>query len=130
MELRIRDANGQTNLSIEVTGEEPGGEWLICMANFNYDGFKSNLKFIAMRGDFCSFSDQLGTFYNTLRGHAQFNSIEDNVSFQLSTDGLGHVGINGYLRHSGFEVKISFLIHSDQTFLPELISECKQICRR
>jgi hypothetical protein len=69
------------------------------MANFNYDGFEVRIKFSAMLGDFCSFSDQLESFYKTLGGQAKFKSIEDNVSFQLSTDGLGHIDINGYLRH-------------------------------
>ena len=130
MEIRIKDANGQTNLSIEIMDKEPNDEWLICLANFHYDGFEARFKFSTMLGDFCTFSDQLGTFYSILRGQAEFRSIEDNVSFKLSTDGLGHVDISGYLRHNKYEVQISFLIHSDQTFLPELINECKQICSR
>jgi hypothetical protein len=128
VELRIKDANGQAKLSIEIAGEEPGGEWLICVANFNYDGFNANFRFSTMRGNFCSFADQLTTFYSTLKGKAEFRSMEDNVSLQYSTDGLGHVDIDGYLRHSSYEVKVSFLIHSDQTFLPQLVGECNQIC--
>jgi hypothetical protein len=130
VEIKIKDANGQTNLTIEIISREADAEWLICMANFSYGGFEARIKFSAMLGDFCSFSEELEPFYKTLRGHAQFQSIEDNVSFQLSTDGLGHVGISGYLRHNSYEVKTTFLIHSDQTFLPELLNACKQICVR
>ena len=99
------------------------------MVFFKYDGFEIKLKFSSMRGDFCSFLSQLETFYKSLRGKAQFTSIEHNVSFELSTDGLGHVDINGNITHGNYDVKTVFLIESDQTFLPELIQEVKQICR-
>ena len=128
MILKIKDGNGQTDLLIELIDREPDPEWLICKAIFNYDGFEVKLKFSSMLGDFCSFLNQLEVFYDTLNGQAQFKSIEDNVSFQLSTDGLGHVDINGYLRHGGYDVMTSFLIHSDQIFLPELIKELKEVC--
>ena len=128
MTIKIRDSNGQTELLIELIDREPDPEWLVCRAIFNYDGFEVKLKFSSMLGDFCSFLNQLEVFYDTLKGQAQFNSIEDNVSFQLSTDGLGHVSVSGNLRHSGYEVMTSFLIHSDQTFLPELIRDLKEAC--
>jgi hypothetical protein len=127
MELRIKDDNGQINLSIEIVGTETDGEWLICLAKFNYDGFEAKFKFSSMRGDFAVFAEQLKQFYKTLKGFAHYRSIEDNVCFDFSTDGVGHVDIEGYLRHRSYEVKISFLIRSDQTFLPELITECRQI---
>lgn len=130
MEIKIKDANGQTNLSIEVIGKETNDEWLICVANFKYDGFEARFKFSTMLGDFCAFSDQLTPFYKTLRGQAKFQSIEDNVSFEMTTDGLGHVGISGYLRHTSYDVETRFLIHSDQTFLPELLNACKEVCSR
>ena len=128
MEIKIKDANGQTNLSISIIGKESDDEWLVCMADFQYDGFKASVKFSAMLGDFCAFSEQLEPFYKSLRGQAKFHSIEDNVYFELSTDGLGHVNIEGYLRHNNYEVKTSFLIYSDQTFLPETLHACRQIC--
>jgi hypothetical protein len=127
---KIRDCNGQTDLLIELLDRQPDPEWLICKTIFNYDGFEAKLKFSGILGDFGRFLNRLQIFYDTLKGEAQFNSIEDNVSFQFSTDGLGHVSINGYLRHSGYEVMTSFLIHSDQTFLPELLRELKEACSK
>ena len=127
MEIRIKDANGQTNLSIEIVDKEPNGEWAICMAHFSYDGFEAKFKFSTMLANFHTFIDELEVLYSTLKGQAKFHSMEDNVSFQLSTDGMGHIEISGYLRHKLYEVKTSFLIHSDQTFLPELLQECRQI---
>jgi hypothetical protein len=81
-----------------------------------------------MLNDLYSFTDQLKYLQKSLKGSAVFSNIEDNVTLKLSTDELGHIAINGKLRHPyKADLELLFVINSDQTFLPDLITECTKI---
>jgi hypothetical protein len=128
MKLNFRNQSGAIILSVNVIGKEDSEGWLIAMVNFNDNGFTANFKISLMLNDLYAFIDQLKPLQKSLKGNAVFSNIEDNVIVKLSTDGIGHIDMDAVLRHSyNPDLKILFVINSDQTFLPELISECNQI---
>ena len=129
MKFQIKDSNGQINLSVEILWQEHDVEWLEGLIDFNMKGFKSIFKFSLMLGELMTFLEELKNFNSTLKGQATFANIEDNIKLTFSTDGLGHVAINGILRDPTYSVTTSFEIKSDQTFLPTLINEVDQIVK-
>ncbi len=128
MKLNFKDEGGRTLLHVNVIGKEYGEGWLQAMIYFDQDGFTAGFKISLMLNDLYAFIDQLKPFQKSLTGQAVFCNIEDNINLILSTDGLGHIAVNGTLRHTNNpDLKTSFVIHTDQTFLPALILECNQI---
>ncbi len=129
MKFQIKDSNGQINLSIEILGQEHDIEWLEGALDFNLKGFKSQFKFSLILGEFIAFFEELKKFNSTLKGEAMFSNIEDNIKLIFSTDGIGHVTIDGILNDPTHSVRTSFLIESNQTFLPALINQVDQIVK-
>ena len=129
MKFQIKDFNGQINLSVEILRQEHDIEWLEGVIDFNLKGFKSQLKFSLMLGELVHFLEELKKFNSTLKGQAIFSNREDNIKLIFTTDGLGHVTVNGMLRDSTYSVSTSFEIESDQTFLPALINQVDQIVK-
>jgi len=128
MKLNFKNESGRTILYVNVIEKEDGEGWLKAMVCFNDYGFSAIFEISLMLNDLYAFVDQLKPFQNSLTGTASFSNIEDNINVTLSSDGLGHVEINGMLQHTHDpDLKMLFVIKSDQTFLPELITECDQI---
>jgi len=128
MKLNFKDQGGTTIFYLNVIGQEANGDWLIAMVNFSNKGFSASFKISLMLHDLYTFLDQLKSFQKLLKGNAALSNIEDNLNVTLSTDGIGHIAINGILQHTyNPDLKLFFEINSDQTFLPDLISECTKI---
>ena len=128
MKLNIKDSGGVTVLLIKILRKEDSEGWLQASCDFNYQGFKAHFSFSSMLNDFFPFYDQLQTLYQTLSGKAVYLNIERNIELTFLADGLGHILIKGELRHTNNPyLIISFQIDTDQTFLPEIIRECKEI---
>lgn len=130
MNLSFKNQGGATILKIIIIGKEDSDGWLIAQVDFEQDMFSACFKISVMVNDLYSFSDQLKPFQKALNGIAIFSNIEGNVQVTLSTDGLGHISIEGLLQHpNNPDLKLQFIIDSDQTLLPELILECNQILK-
>ena len=128
MKLSFKNDGGRTILYIDVIGKEDAEGWLQAMVYFDDKGFSANFEISIMLNDLYAFVDQLKPIQKFLTGTAIFSNIEDNINVKFSTDGIGHIEMNGMLRHSyNWDLQILFVINSDQTFLQELITECDQI---
>jgi hypothetical protein len=128
MKLKFKDQGGTTVLFVSVIGKEDSEGWLKAMVHFEDSGLSAIFKISLMLNDLYSFTDQLKYLQKSLKGSAVFSNIEDNVTLKLSTDELGHIAINGKLRHPyKADLELLFVINSDQTFLPDLITECTKI---
>ena len=128
--MNFKDAGGRTILSLEIVGKEESEGWLESVVDFNDNGFSAHFQISLMLNDIYAFYNQLVPFTDNLGGQAVFSTIEDNVNLIFSTDGLGHVKIDGVLRHTyDPDLKVLFVINTDQTFLLSLLTECNQILK-
>ena len=128
MKLNFKDDGGRTVLYVNVIGKEDSEGWLQATVCFEQDNFRADFKISLMLNDLYAFIDQLELLQKSLKGEAVFENIERNINLKLSPDGLGHIEIDGTLWHpNNRDLKTSFSIESDQTFLPDLILECKEI---
>jgi hypothetical protein len=101
------DGNWLTvNVSVEV------GAWLGRYgASLRVDEFERLLRGVRNLND-------------SLRGTAEFQSMEEWLHLKLTSDGLGHVTVEGVARDAaGIGNTLSFHLALDQTFLPALIEE-------
>jgi hypothetical protein len=84
-------------------------------------GFKASFDFVARLGEFEAFRDQAERMYETLRGTAEFWSIESNVIVDATIDRLGHVFWTIVLRSDTGTVpaspQLTFSTQEDQTLL-------------
>ena len=78
--------------------------------------------------DFEGFLHELRLLSKELRGTATFKTVENQLGFSLTGDGLGHITLHGYLLdRSGFGNRFQFNLSYDQTFLGESIAAIKRL---
>jgi hypothetical protein len=107
--------------------DDCGYDWISTRATIDVGGFHGDTQLMITLSDMKRFRDQLQNLYKTLKGEAEFTTIEDQVRFKLTTDGLGHIGVNGHLMdNDGMGNKLTFSIGMDQTFLRKTITELEQ----
>jgi hypothetical protein len=130
MRLNFFEGGGKAVLSLEEIVKEDTEGWLRAKIIFDYKGFTANFPIYLMLNDIYAFLGELKELHRHLKGKATFSTIEGNVDIVLLGDGLGHIAINGLIRHGNDQSLVAnFEIPSDQTFLAPLISQCDEIIR-
>ena len=78
--------------------------------------------------DFASFRTELESLYATLSGSAAFNTIEEQLQLDCEVDNLGHIAIACLASdRPGDGNRLSFALQLDQSDLPEIIDQLRQI---
>jgi hypothetical protein len=76
--------------------------------------------------DFARLPPELEGLYDRLRGVAKFETIEGQIGFTLTGDGLGHITLSGFLEDCpGGSNRLNFSIEFDQTLLLHSIPEIR-----
>lgn len=102
--------------------------WITGFVKLKAGGFSGEFKAEFMTIDFIQFQEELEFLYNNLSGNANFQTLEDQVEIKISGDGLGHLEAECVVMDSaGFGNKLEFEIQFDQTFLPRITNQLKQI---
>jgi hypothetical protein len=83
-------------------------------------------------GEIYSFFSQLKQVYNSLKGIAQFDSFEYQLSFTLKIHKLGHIDIIGEYSEGLFskKTKLKFELAGDQTYLLKCINDNKAVINK
>ncbi|GAC1654429.1 MAG: hypothetical protein NVS4B3_18400 [Gemmatimonadaceae bacterium] len=105
------------------------GNWVKARVALRAGGFRAGVAANLRTTDFIEFRQQLETLYRTLRGEAQFTTLEDWLALRLSGDGAGHVAIRGELRDEpGTGNTLAFqLLGMDQTHLSPVIASLRRV---
>ena len=104
-----------------------GYDWISTRVIIDVGGFHGDTQVMITLTDMKRFRSQLNNLYKTLTGEAEFTTVEDQVRFKLTTDGLGHIGLNGHLMdNAGMGNRLAFSLELDQTFLQKTLSELEQ----
>ena len=76
--------------------------------------------------DFARLLPELQRLYDELRGTATFATIERQIGFTLTGDGLGHIELRGFFDdRAGGDNRLNFSISFDQTLLWHSIPEIR-----
>jgi hypothetical protein len=112
-----------------IIGREASEEWLIAETAFHLNGFNAEFGFSLMLGDLVSFFQELRVLHRDLKGVAHLTTIEDNVNLTFSIDESGQVDVKGILRDSSYTIETTFLMETDQTYLTEILYDCRHLLR-
>jgi hypothetical protein len=87
-------------------------------------GFHGETNLYLEADDFDSLLPDLRQLYESLRGNAEFKTIENQVGFRLTGDGRGHIELRGHLLDRfGDGNRLDFTLNYDQTLLWHSIAE-------
>ena len=90
---------------------------------------KGNLNFST--GNIFNFYTQLTELFNSLENVAKFVSYENQLSFFVKVNKLGHISVEGEYRENLVnDSRLIFVLESDQTYLNEWLSELKKIVNK
>ena len=109
------------------------GNWLSVDIYISSGAFTGNIKHdVCLRtNEFKSFLTQIEPMYESLKGTAEYTSLEDWIKITIRGDGLGHFTAEGFVIDKHCEGnKLNFSIHFDQTSLPQTISNLKELLEK
>ena len=102
--------------------------WLHPVVRISAGPFFGSANAYCELSDFTRLLPELQSLYDTLRGTATFETIEGQVAFTLTGDGLGHIELRGFLTDSaGGSNRLNFAIAFDQTLLWHSIPEFQDL---
>jgi hypothetical protein len=117
------------HLIVEVDGRpDERDDWVSAKIFVHMGAFTASIEATLVTCDFPRFRRQLESLYRTLRGSANFDTLERQLQIACIGNERGGIAINGTVQDrvvDGNELKFQFDI--DQTYLPGLIAELKDI---
>ena len=109
-------------LRLEIEPDYTG--WLLAQVTIEVRGFKGFVVASFEPEDFVAFERKLQALSTTLAGVAEFSSREDQVTFYLRIDKLGHIEVSGEAWSLPcYENKLEFEFNIDQSFLPPILAQ-------
>jgi hypothetical protein len=122
-------------LQIEIMGyerQQPVREfyddnWLKVRISVSAGGFRGEADASFLTEELVSFLTQLRPLYTSLRGQAEFQTMENQLRLILVGDSKGHIGIDGvFLDDAGVGNGLTFKINFDQSQLGQSMRELEQ----
>ena len=109
-------------LRFEIEPEYPG--WLRAQVTIQVRGFNGFVVASFEPEDFAAFERKLQALNTTLAGVAEFSSRENQVTFYLRVNKLGHIEVSGEAWSLPcYANKLAFEFNIDQTFLPAILAQ-------
>ena len=89
-------------------------------------GFRATLPAAILTSELERFATELQSLFQTLRGVAKFQTLEEQLHLELKGDGKGYIALNGeLLDRAGIGNRLNFSFQFDQVALGESIREIK-----
>ena len=111
-------------LSAPADVVEEGYDWINAACEISVGGFRGGVQLMITLKDLKRFRDELTILYQTLKGEAEFKTIENQIYFKLTADLQGHIQVEGSLMDdAGVGNKLQFYFGIDQTFLKSTLHE-------
>jgi hypothetical protein len=109
-------------------GEYYDDNWLTSQLRVSVGGFKGKVEAAIQTAELDTFLAQLRPLYATLRGTAEFSTIEEQLHLLLVGDGKGHIELTGELiDRPGLGNRLHFKLQFDQTQLAVSIQELERV---
>lgn len=107
---------GADFVALRIVRREPA--WSTVEIDVHSDGLSGSVKWSFSKGELAAFAREIEALHRDLRGRAQLQPQEPNITLELTGDGKGHVTVLGTLQNL-FERKnqLRFEFEIDQTYL-------------
>lgn len=101
-----------------AVGEFYDDNWLRVVVSIHCGAFRGEFDAAFLTSEIDAFRQQASVLYESLKGRAEFQTLEEQLSLSLTGDGLGHIELRGEaLDQPGIGNRLSFTVHLDQTEL-------------
>jgi hypothetical protein len=101
-----------------TVGEYHDDNWLTVEIEVQAGAFAGRFQAAFLTDELASFLEELRILHSSLRGNANFTTLEGQLSLSLEGDGLGHIGLKGRaLDQPGIGNQFRFHLSLDQTQL-------------
>ena len=81
-----------------------------------------------LTGELVAFRDQLETLYRSLKGEAEFSTMEGQLSLSVSGNGRGEILVRGVaLDAPGIGNRLEFQLELDQTYVQRTVAELSHV---
>src|SRR5436189_6366276 len=78
-----------------AVGEYYDDNWLTSQIGVRAGRFRGKVDAAVLTGELASFLTSLRPLYDTLRGTAEFSTMEEQLHLRLIGDGKGHIALTG-----------------------------------
>ena len=122
-------------IEVEVLRYEraPAGEyyddnWLTSQIRVRAGGFRGQVDAAVLTGELSAFLTGLRPLHETLRGTAEFSTMEQQLHLRLIGDGKGHIELTGEIADQpGIGNRLHFTLQIDQSQLGASIHELEKV---
>lgn len=104
------------------------GDWVASTVSVDIPGYKANFEADLRTGEFVSFLKELEAMNSELKGTAAFEPLEKIVEIKGEMNSLGGIVWEIETSYpSGGDTVLQFTLGADQSYLPALIQELKEL---
>jgi len=104
------------------------GNWIDTVIEILVGGFRASFGACLRSEDFVHLYQGLEQLYSSLHSNYKFETMEEQLTLFISGDGRGHFEIKGIaIDKAGDGNELRFILSIDQTFIPDILSEIKEI---
>ena len=116
------------NYERDTTGDYHDDNWLSVRVEVRAGAFSGKFDAAFLTEDFIGFREQLGALYDSLKGDANFVTLEEQLSIRVVGNGRGGLTVAGEaLDQPGIGNKLAFVFALDQTSLSLALRELDEI---
>lgn len=110
------------------SGDHDDNQWLTSQFRVSAGGFRGKVDAAIRTTELDAFLNQLRPLYRTLRGTAEFSTMEGQLHMLLVGDGKGHIELKGKVEdQAGGDNQLHFRLQFDQTQLATSIDELERV---
>lgn len=114
----------------EPTGEYYDDNWIRGSVYISVGGFKGKYSAAFLTDDLSQFLNELQHLYRSLKGTAEFKTMEGQLYVKASGDGKGHIEIEGKaIDAAGIGNQLNFNLEIDQTDLLQTIKQLRELVK-
>ncbi len=116
-------------LAVAIDGRpDERDDWLSATISVQAGAFSGMIDATLLTCDFPRFRTQIELLYKALSGTANFETIEGQLQINLNGNERGGIAVDGMVQDRvGDGNKLHFQFEIDQTYLPRLIRELREI---
>ncbi len=122
---------GGEHVSVTIHGRpDERDDWLDAEIDVSSGSFVGRYSATFVTCDFPRYRAELEELYKRLEGVANFSTVERQLELTCTGNGLGGILIEGFARDAVIDGNVlKFRIKLDQTFLPAIIQQVREIER-
>ncbi|HTB07567.1 MAG TPA: hypothetical protein VK806_11505 [Bacteroidia bacterium] len=131
MTIQIKDKKGDTAIRLKNFVISSKSKPLLVDMDIEVDvnDFKAKINTTVLYSEIEGTVDQLEVLYKTLTRTFWFFDLDQRVAIKFAPTATGNIQISGNIKSLDYATSSEFMFGTDQSFIPELISQIKNVLK-